>query len=198
MKQRVHLSLKKKVEVIETSRKYRTLTLKALGDLFGCSKMQIGKILKNKESILASYGANDSGESAYRNSRSSEYAEVNEVLYEWYKLACSKNIYPGGAQLTEKAKEIAVRLGKPKFSGSNGWLQKWKVRYNIKQVTICGESGDIRGDTVESWKERLPELLRGFSREDIWNLDETGCFWKALPDRGFGQKGKQCKGGKKK
>ena len=34
IKQRVHLSLKKKVEIIETSRKNRTLTLKALGDHF--------------------------------------------------------------------------------------------------------------------------------------------------------------------
>ena len=34
VKQRVHLSLKKKVEVIDTSRKNRTLTLKALGDFF--------------------------------------------------------------------------------------------------------------------------------------------------------------------
>ena len=48
----------------------------------------------------------------------------------------------------------------------------------------------------ESWMERLPELLRGFVREDIWNLDETGCFWKTLPDQGFGQRGKECKGGK--
>ena len=38
VKQRVHLSLKKKVEVIDTSRKNRTLTLKGLGDFFGCSK----------------------------------------------------------------------------------------------------------------------------------------------------------------
>ena len=80
---------------------------------------------------MASYGANDSRERAYRNSHSSEYAEVNEVLYEWYNLTCSKNIYPGGGQLTEKAKEIAVRQGKHKFSGSNVWLHKWKIRYNI-------------------------------------------------------------------
>ena len=80
---------------------------------------------------MASYGVNDSRERAYRNSRSSEYAEVNEVLYEWYNLTRSNNIYPGGAQLTEKAKEIAVRLEKHKFSGSNGWLHKWKGRYNI-------------------------------------------------------------------
>ena len=28
-------------------------------------------------------------------------------------------------------------------------------------------------------------------------MDETACFWQALPDKGFSQKGKQCKGGKK-
>ena len=28
-------------------------------------------------------------------------------------------------------------------------------------------------------------------------MDETGCFWSALPDKGFGMKRKQCKGGKK-
>ena len=31
----------------------------------------------------------------------------------------------------------------------------------------------------------------------MWNIDETGCFWKTLPDKGFAQKTKQCKGGKK-
>ena len=28
-------------------------------------------------------------------------------------------------------------------------------------------------------------------------MDETGCFWKALPDKGLAEKGKNCKGGKK-
>ena len=50
------------------------------------------------------------------------------------------------------------------------------------------EAGDVRGETVDSWKERLPELLQGYSSCDIWNLDETACFWKALPDHGFGKK----------
>lgn len=33
--------------------------------------------------------------------------------------------------------------------------------------------------------------------DDIWNMDETGIFWRALPDKGFGERGKACKGGKK-
>ena len=67
----------------------------------------------------------------------------------------------------------------------------------MKKVKINGEAGDVRGETVHSWMERLPELLQGYSSRDIWNLDETACFWKALPDHGFGKKGSQCKGGEK-
>ena len=63
-------------------------------------------------------------------------------------------------------------------------------------MKISGESGDVRGETVDSWKERLPELLQGYSKENIWNLNETACFWRALPDYGFGKKGSECNGGK--
>ena len=56
----------------------------------------------------------------------------------------------------------------------------------MKKLAVCGESGDMCGDTVDSWKERLPEPIRGYSKEDIWNMDETGCFFKALPDKGLG------------
>ncbi len=129
--------------------------------------------------------------------RKSEYADVNNALYTWYNLACSKNIFPMGPQLIEKARQIAEHLGHSEFKGSNGWLDKWKKRFNIRQMKISGESGDVSGPTVESWKERLPEIVANYSADDIWNMDETGLFWKALPDSGFGSKGKECKGGKK-
>ena len=78
--------------------------------------------------------------------------------------------------MTEKAKEIAEKLGKPDFKSSRGWLDKWKKRYSVKQLKICGESGDVRGETVQSWKERLPEIVEGYEKEDVWNMDETGIF----------------------
>ena len=64
-------------------------------------------------------------------------------------------------------------------------------------ISTSGESGDIGGTTVESWKERLTEIVQGYEKDNIWNMDKTGLFWRALPDKGFGQKSKQCKGGKK-
>ena len=127
----------------------------------------------------------------------SEFSEVNEALHKWYLLACSKNIYPSGPQLCKKVKEIAKRLHVEGFKASNGWIDKWKRRYNVRYVKISGESADVSGVTVELWKERVSELVEGYAAEDIWNLDETGCFYKALPHRGFAQKGSSCHGGKK-
>ena len=60
------------------------------------------------------------------------------------------------------------RLGKSEFKDSNGWLGKWKARYNIKRFTICDESGEVQGKTVDSWQERLPEIIAGYKKEDIW------------------------------
>ena len=94
---------------------------------------------------------------------------------------------------------IAATLGKPEFKVSQGWLEKWKwkKKFAIKQLKICGESGEVQGKTADSWKERLPQIVQGYSKDNIWNMDETGLFSHALPDRGFAQKSRSCKGGKK-
>ena len=39
--------------------------------------------------------------------------------------------------------------------------------------------------------------IKSYKKEDI-NLDESVCFWRTLPNRGFGQKGKDCRGGGEK
>ena len=35
---------------------------------------------------------------------------------------------------------------------------------------------DVSRETDEPWKETLPELLKGYPKENIWNLEETICF----------------------
>lgn len=193
------LTLKKKVDVIKAARNNPNYGVRKLADLFECGRTQISTILKEKDAILELYEANQASESfsSRKRRRPCEFSGINEALHEWYLMACSKNVYPVGPQLCEKAKQIAERLEVGNFKASNGWLDRWKKRYNIRHVKINGESGEVSGLTVESWKERLPELLHDFASRDIWNIDETGCFWKTLPDHGFARKGSQCRGGKK-
>ena len=186
-------------DVIKTLKKNPGMAATALAAKFGCSRSQINSILKNKESIIELYESNTSSTSVLSGKRchESDFSEVNEALYRWYLLATSRNIYLGGPQLCEKAKQIADELDISHFKALNGWLARWKTCHNVKQRRVCGESGEVRGETVESWKECLPEFLQGYSSNNMYNLDETGCFWHALPESGFGNKGVQCHGGKK-
>ena len=120
---------------------------------YECGKTQVVQILQSKDTLLSQYEANASGSRAHTSkSCSSEFLEVNKALYDWFVLACSENILPTSPQLIEKAK------------------QKWKRRYNVKYLSICGESGDVNGETVLSWKERLPEIIEVYSKDDIWNI----------------------------
>ena len=103
-----------------------------------------------------------------------------------------------GPMLQEKASAIATRLGKyPNLKASSGWLECWKNRYGIKQRAVEGESGQVQKEAVESWMERLRELCKDYNPEDMWNEDETGCFFRALPEKSLAEEGRRCKGGMK-
>jgi hypothetical protein len=41
---------------------------------------------------------------------------------------------------------------------------------------------------------RLPTLIKDFEKKDIFNADETGLYWRALPEKSLVQKGDASKG----
>ena len=150
---RNELPLAKKYEVIQVAQKNPSLSVRSLAERFDCGKTQVSRILKDKVTIIEKYESNASSESkrSLKRSRSSQFGDVNDLLYDWYLMAVRKKVYPDGPTLCQQAKDIAERLGITTFKASNGWLEKWKLRHNIKRMTVCGESGEVRGEIVESW-----------------------------------------------
>lgn len=82
------------------------------------------------------------------------------------------------------------------ISGSNGWLESFRSRHNITFNVVSGERGSVDLDVVDDWKQTLAGICADYSPEDIWNLDETGIVYRALPDRTLVVKGSDCAGGK--
>lgn len=60
----------------------------------------------------------ESNVATHQQPRNSKFASVNEALYDWFHMACAKNIYPSGPQLIDKAKGLATRLGIDGFEGA--------------------------------------------------------------------------------
>lgn len=117
-----------------------------------------------------------------------DWPVLEEALFEW------EQRYQGGHNtLTDeilrlKAIQFWDRLpgyqGKPVPKFSSGWLERFKKRHNIRQINQHSEaaSGDRVEHTVEIMAE-IREATQSYNPEDTFNMDETGYFWKMMPDR---------------
>nr|XP_014352132.1 PREDICTED: tigger transposable element-derived protein 4-like [Latimeria chalumnae] len=99
--------------------------------------------------------------------------------------------------LAIKADELAKKLGRADFSASQSWVERFKHRRGIVCRTVCGEGESINSDVLDDYvTTKLPSLLIGHQPRDIFNIDETGLFYKLLPNRTLALKGEECHGGK--
>jgi hypothetical protein len=87
------------------------------------------------------------------------------------------------------------RKEEPKWS--NGWLDRFKRRYNIKEYKQHGEGASAEVNTLSAIQQmdNLRLECSNYRPCDIFNMDETGLFWKLQPDRSLATK--QTSGGKK-
>ena len=191
------LNLSKRVELIRCHRGNPKLGVKKLAEKFGCGKTQVAGIIKDEENIMKEWESNE-GRAGMKRVNQQKFYEVNQYLWKWYSTCRQSNIPISGPMLQEEALIIAKRLGgdSGEFNASNGWLDRWKKRYNICEMNVAGEEGDVSQATLDSWSERARELMAGYKPENVWNMDETGQFWKALPDKSLSERGKRCRGGK--
>ena len=54
----------------------------------------------------------------------------------------------------------ASELGIDQFTGSNGWLENWQKRHNVRIVVLSGEAADVDPTVVSDWSERLKTSSR--------------------------------------
>lgn len=76
------------------------------------------------------------------------------------------------------------------FKASDGWLDNFKKRHSIKFRSEQGEAAAVDLKVVEDWqKKALRDALENYSPEDVFNADETGLFWKLMPNKTLAFKG---------
>lgn len=101
-----------------------------------------------------------------------------------------------GPVLLCKAQELSEQL-KEEFVPNRSWLQRWCKKNAISYSKLHGESKSSNTADASSFIEnRVPKLLEKFSPDCIFNADETGLYYKALPDGTFKGKHEEAKGWK--
>lgn len=101
----------------------------------------------------------------------------------WFKDARARDIPITGPLLEEKARDLATHLDVPDFNPSNGWLCRWKTRNSISFKRLHGEKKDADSPAADHWvNDVLPGILADYAPKNIYNADETGIYYRALPD----------------
>ncbi|KAE9528898.1 hypothetical protein AGLY_012473 [Aphis glycines] len=151
-------------------------------------------ILANKSKIESSAMT---GSCKRQKIKHGKFDELEHILLEWFNQARTLNLPVNGNIVTEKAHEIAKRLNIDEFSGSGGWIDRFKKRHGIVYRQICGEAESVNDADIAAWSENiLPNILKEYSSNDIFNADEFGLFFKLMPDKSLVFKREKCHGGK--
>lgn len=173
------LSLNMRVEVIRESS--RGLSQRALALKFNCSKTQIQNILKNRDRLLREW--KEGGSQFVKRKGKQRNENVNNFVWEWFKEARAKGLPLSGPILQEKAREFAAFFNVEKFNGSNGWLDSFKKRHKIVFREIHEDS-----ETEEAhWRLHMATMCEGYELRDVFNMDETGLFFRPVPDKTIDQ-----------
>ena len=82
------------------------------------------------------------------------------------------------------------------FKASTGWLKRFKDRHGIRALSVQREPMSAATDTIDDFRRKLTELVeeKGLSLNQIFNCDETGLYWKLMPNKSLV---KEAKGFKK-
>ena len=189
------LNLEERVGVI---RKFdKGSSCRAISSEIRVGKMQVQSIVRDREDILKRWESGERSNKKYVNPRTAGYEDLDGLVWEWFTTARAKNIPVSGRMIQERARFYAAELSHEGFTASNGWLDRWQKRHNVRLATLSGEAADVNEEVVEDWGQRLESICRGYQLRDIFNADETGLFYTALPTKSMSVKGDGAKGGKK-
>ena len=153
----------------------------------------MANIVKRKTSLENGENLNEPANKK-RNIRKTANIDINNLIWIFFLQLRSRLIPVTGPILKTKAKRIADSLGIAE--ASEGWLTSFKKRHNILFKTISGEAKSVNTTVTDDWKKRLQFVVANYKPQDIFNADETGLFWRALPNKTLAVSAPDCHGTK--
>jgi hypothetical protein len=157
---------------------------------FKLDQSQISRILSSKYDYLDTLDTRkDKGRLEHKRSSRGDWPELEAALFEWQQRMQNKKAVITGEILKGQAVKLWDNLSQyqglepPKFS--NGWLEGFKTRFKIKEYVQHGEASSAAVNDSNSIKsmQHVRDLAAQYGPENTYNMDETGLFWKLVPER---------------
>ena len=125
------------------------------------------------------------------------FANLNDLNFKWLLTVTSRNVVVSASIPKIKAKELTEKINIKRFQASDGWLDRWKNRYNVSFKTVSGEGNSCTAEMTAPWKETtLPTILSKYKVDEIYNADEFGLFFRMQLNKSLNLRSEAWRGGK--
>ena len=86
-----------------------------------------------------------------------------------------------GFNFQTQATKFASEMGVADVKASKGWLHRFLNHYGFEHINLHGEAGDVDQKKYQERIAFIREKLEVFDLEFIFNMDETGLFYRWFP-----------------
>ena len=181
LRKRQYIPISRKVEIILYMEANPSKKQTKVAEKFGMNAKTLNNIVKAKTKIMEGAGKLSDGRKRFK---SKNFGEVNAALTLWLKQHFGRpQIRIDGDILLRKAAYFASEF-EYATPPSSSWINRWKKQWGIGKIMKSGEGGGVDMDVVVAWRTgELKRILQEYASSNIYNCDETGLFWKMLPEK---------------
>lgn len=161
------LTIEQKLEILNKREKGESVA--SLSRIYEVGKQTIRDTIKNKVEL-----------------KGSTFQQLDEALSKWFLLKRSEGVPISGPMCAKQAEIFHKRLKiKEPFNASSGWLHRFKKRRGIRELTIQGEKLSGDGEAMVEFCYELETIIteNNLQPSQIYNADETGLYWRAIPTK---------------
>ena len=187
-RKRVVISLKKKIELLDKLEK--GVPVAHLAQEYGVARQTISDFKRNKDNLRAyaaqlssDQGVSDPKFGKRKTLKKGKYVDLEKAIIKWYRQEDSVGVNVRGLEIQDAARRLAAQMNVADFNASGGWLHRFRQRHCMFQKRAHGESASASLDDVDPFRTELNRLINeeGLLLSQVYNFDETGLFWRAMP-----------------
>lgn len=181
-KTHTHLPLQDKINILEALKKGTKGT--TVAKLYNVTPAAISNLKKNKDRLLGVENINLKVLKKRKVIKPVHNIDLEKSLIMWFNERRSLGEPVSGPLFREKALILNYKLnGAIKFKASNGWLDKFKRRHGIRQLSMQGEKLPADVDAAIKFAFDFQNIVNeeGYDLSLLFNADESGIYWRRLP-----------------